>query len=133
MRITVLFLLGAALIFPAPAARALDCENAATQAEMNACAGERYEQSDATLNQRYREAMDRLDDDEQARSSLRKAQRAWIAFRDAHCDFMTSGSRDGSIYPALQAGCLADLTDERTQELNTLLDCAEGDLTCPIP
>jgi hypothetical protein len=45
---------------------------------------------------------ERLGADEATKKRLKEAQRAWIAFRDAECDFATSGSRDGSIYPMIQ-------------------------------
>ncbi|WEX09914.1 lysozyme inhibitor LprI family protein [Chelativorans sp. AA-79] len=117
------------LLTVAPAqAQALDCSGAQTQVEINECSEKEYARADADLNKAYRDLMARVDDGEE-RALLRKAQRAWITFRDAHCDFMTSDSRDGSIYPALFAGCLADLTIKRTAELRA--DCQEGDIACP--
>lgn len=123
-----------ALIVPVSApAWALECANAATQAEINACAAERYGQADAALNVAYKELMTKLSDEREMQPLLRKAQRAWITYRDAHCDFAAAGTLGGSIYPALKAGCLAEVTDQRTRELRDLLECEEGDLTCPAP
>ena len=67
---------------------------------------------------------------EDLKEALREAQRAWIRFRDAECDFRTFSSRMGSIYPTLRAGCLEDLTRARTEQLREAGQCEEGDLSC---
>jgi uncharacterized protein YecT (DUF1311 family) len=50
-------------------------------------------------------------------ASLREAQRAWVAFRDAHCRLESYEARGGSMQPMLDAGCRATLTRARTAEL----------------
>lgn len=52
---------------------------------MGACIGDELEQHDVRLNRAYQAALGRLDFPRQ-KAALRKAQRAWIAFRDADCD-----------------------------------------------
>ncbi len=133
MRHSTLFTLLALLVAASAPARALDCANATTQAEINACAAEEYEEADASLNAAYKELMARLSDERDIQLLLRKAQRAWIAYRDAQCDFAAAGTLGGSMYPALRAGCLAKMTDLRTRELRKLLECEEGDPSCPAP
>lgn len=50
-------------------------------------------------------------------AALRSSERAWLAFRDAECRYLTQqdvGSRD---YAALVRGCLLLQVEERTDEL----------------
>jgi uncharacterized protein YecT (DUF1311 family) len=72
-------------------------------------------------------------DDADGRNLLTTAQKAWIAFRDAECDFQAGNSVDGSIYPMLIAMCRTGLTQKRTEELKVYLNCDEGDTLCPVP
>ena len=67
------------------------------------------------------------------RELLKKAQQAWIALRDADCAFIGSGTQGGSIQPMIVNQCLADKTNEREAYLATLMQCEEGDLSCPLP
>ncbi|MBO6718360.1 MAG: DUF1311 domain-containing protein [Rhizobiaceae bacterium] len=118
------------LAMPAGSALAQDCEAPETQAEMNACAGIAYEEADAALNATYAEVRARLDD--AGREQLVSTQRAWIAFRDAECTFRSRGVEGGTIYPTIYAGCLTELTEQRTADFQTMLECPEGDLSCPF-
>ena len=52
---------------------------------------------------------------------LKKAQRAWIGYRDGQCQLSGYSARGGSMEPMLVSQCLADLTKKRTQELKDLL------------
>lgn len=115
-------------------ARADDCNrNDETQMGLNICAGADYKAADDKLNAAYGEIMKRLADDQEARKLLQTAQRAWIGFRDAECNFATDDSKDGSIYPMLQANCLQAQTEDRLKQLSTYLNCQDGDMSCPVP
>ncbi|GAB5375166.1 MAG: hypothetical protein AcusKO_16280 [Acuticoccus sp.] len=114
-----------------PAAAA--CGPDANQMELNECAGEALSAADATLNERYQAVIGRLSDDADKTELLRKAQRAWIAFRDAECTFAASGVAGGSIYPLVDAECRTALTKARAETLDGFLHCEEGDTTCPVP
>lgn len=83
---------------------------------------------DADLNQSYRALMAVLSATDQAR--LRKAQRAWLGFRDEECRFRTGPYADGSILPQALTSCIATLSQERTAEFRRQLDCQEGDISC---
>jgi uncharacterized protein YecT (DUF1311 family) len=96
------------------------CKDPQTQAQINACAASRYKEADVRLNEVYNRLILLLDDPRKAR--LRAAQLAWIKFRDAHCEFMTAEHAGASIYPVLQYGCLAPLTEARTEELKMVLE-----------
>lgn len=131
MRLPILLVAG---LLSSSAAVAQECDRSdESQAGVNICAHEDYKTADAKLNETYGEIMKRLSDDPDGRKLLQAAQRAWIAFRDAECDFSTAGSQSGSIYPTLMSGCLQSLTEARTEQLGGYLECDEGDMSCPVP
>ncbi|CBG87844.1 lysozyme inhibitor LprI family protein [Citrobacter rodentium] len=125
-----IFLAGAALLLSA-SALADECANAATQADMNACAITQYQTADKKLNETFRNALERAA--EPQRELLKKAQNAWIAVRDADCALIASGTEGGSAQVMIANQCLADKTDEREAFLASLLQCEEGDMSCPLP
>jgi len=125
MRIFILTL--AAVLVPS-LAQADECSKARTQAEMNICAGHELEQANATINNLYKETMAKYDAEGQ--ELLRKSERTWIAFRDAECDFRTSGSKGGSIWPLVRAQCLTELTRARIKQLEQATNCQAGDMSC---
>lgn len=81
--------------------------------------------ADARLNAVYRQLLDALPadaGDEHPRKSLRAAQRAWIAFRDAECALV--GETHGGMRmwkSALDTQCQAQLTQARAARLEELL------------
>lgn len=116
-----------------PLAYADDCDNATTQTDMNACAGRQYQAADKELNAVYQQITQRLKGDADTKKLLVGAQRAWVAFRDAECEFAASGVSGGSVYPLIQLNCLTAQTASRTKALDEYLKCQEGDLSCPVP
>ncbi|HEV2865582.1 MAG TPA: lysozyme inhibitor LprI family protein [Allosphingosinicella sp.] len=109
--------------------REYNCDDPQNQAEMNRCAGLRFERADAELNRVYREAVrqEQAADREETgygdmhptyEEALRAAQRAWVAFRDAQCEYESFEARGGSMQPMLYEGCRARMTQERTRELS---------------
>lgn len=127
-------LLAVALALPMlQAARAAECDDARSQAEMQACAANAYKASDAELNAVYRQIEKRLAGDKDTLKLLVRAQRAWLGFRDAECGFSSSGAEGGSVHPTVVSMCLDDLTRKRVDGLKGYLDCGEGDTSCPVP
>ncbi len=109
----------------------VDCAKAETQADMNICANKDYEAADTELNAVYKKAMAAVKDTDKelgeidanyvgAVDALKKAQRAWIDYRDGQCELAGFEARGGSMEPMLVSGCLADLTKKRTEELKGL-------------
>jgi uncharacterized protein YecT (DUF1311 family) len=108
-----------------------NCADPQAQQEMNACAQIDFERADAELNAEYRAAIahardaDRTDaaarlpsDDRPGdEATLREAQRAWVAFRDAHCRLQGYEARGGSMEMMLYDGCRAAFTRARTAQL----------------
>lgn len=102
---------------------------AQTQMELNQQAAAAYDAADTALNDVYRTLRGRLSGP--AANLLRYSQRDWISFRDSECQFLASGVDGGSAYPMIRTNCLEELTRERTRQLTQVLDCEEGDLSCP--
>ncbi|CAM4041375.1 MULTISPECIES: lysozyme inhibitor LprI family protein [Lelliottia] len=121
---------GAALLLSA-SALADECASASTQTDLNTCTAQQYQTADKKLNQTYQAAMKRAAAPQ--RELLKKAQQAWIALRDADCAFAGSGSEGGSVQPMIINQCMTEKTAEREAYLASLMQCEEGDLSCPLP
>ena len=92
-----------------------------------------YKKADAELNVLYRQIIARLKDDKATAKLLVAAQRTWVTFRDAECDFSASGVSGGSAHGMVLAICPARLTGKRIDDFKNFLKCQEGALDCPVP
>jgi uncharacterized protein YecT (DUF1311 family) len=102
-------------------------DTATTQLQMNACAETDLKAADAEMNAVYQQLTTRTDLAFTKR--LRAAQRAWLAFRDAHVEArFGAAAGGGSVRPMCVAIELRDLTRERTKQLRVLLKPEEGDV-----
>ena len=116
----------------AQAADKIDCNSKElNQMQLDQCAGMDFTAADAKLNALYKRMMSRYDATNGA--LLRASERAWIAYRDAECDFATNGTAGGTINPMMDTMCRTEKTNARIKELNAQLHCAEGDLSCNAP
>ncbi len=92
------------------------CHNTAKSThDFRRCNQIAYAYHDKRLNTAYKKLMHALPKEEQTR--LKKAQRAWIKFRDTECDLEGYEMRGGSFEYVLIGGCLARLTKERANVL----------------
>lgn len=124
-------LIAAAALLLSSGALAAECDTAASQTELNSCTAQQYQTADKALNQTWQTVLSRATPPQ--RDLLKKAQQAWIALRDADCAFVASGAQGGSVQPMINHQCLAEKTVEREAWLSSLLQCDEGDLSCPLP
>lgn len=133
----VLFGAGVCIVSPALADDEMKCNPEGTQAEMNICAWDDFQKADDELNAVYKKAVAFAKDQDAnladqpdlkgAVAALKKAQRAWIDYRDGHCEGVGFSARGGSMEPMLVAGCQEELTKNRIAELKALMeDDAEG-------
>lgn len=90
-----------------------------TMMQMNLCMSREAKESDERLNLVYARLMEALAEPR----SLRAAQRAWIAFRDAECKFQTAASKGGSIHNFSVTLCLMQLTEQRIAALEDIRPC----------
>jgi uncharacterized protein YecT (DUF1311 family) len=88
------------------------------QQQMNRCLGSEYHKVDARLNAAYKRLLALLEDP----SKLRKAQAAWLRFRDRTCEYANSGIGEGTLYPFAQAACYIDLTEKRIRDFQQYLE-----------
>ena len=111
-------------------AQDLDCANAEAQLDLNFCAEEDWREADAELNDAYRAAVaamkvvdaDLPQAERGAEETLRTAQRAWVAYRDAACQSEGYLVKGGSIETMMVYGCMANLTRLRTEGLMYLVE-----------
>lgn len=111
------------------------CDAAQSQAEMNQCAGQEYKKEDTQLNTAYQKILklmqsDRLDaekrhDRDQINWTQRRidkliaAEKAWITYRDLHCEAAKHEYEGGSMSPMVWASCMAETTRDRIDELKS--------------
>lgn len=94
--------------------RCLDAPDGQSTAGTIQCIGKELEIQDAALNGAYRALVSDMTPDQKA--GLLKAQRAWIAFRDADCQ--ARHSPDWGSMSTIDANfCMLQRTVERTIEL----------------
>lgn len=110
-----------------------DCENAMAQQHMNRCAYLAYERADAALNEQWKHTAaamkardaewgDTFDERAGFFDTLLDAQRAWLTYRDRHCASEGYWARGGSLEPLLVSTCKTGLTEERTKQLQYLIE-----------
>jgi len=126
------FFLTACLVVLASAAHAEDCDRSDdSQQMMTICASEDFSAADAKLNETYQNLIS--GSDANTGNLLQSAQRAWIVFRDAECQYATAGSEHGSIHPMEVSACLTRLTNDRINQLTAATNCDDGDASCASP
>ena len=106
------------------------CDNPKTQADMTYCADWWFKKNDAAMSDAYSRLRTYYAKIPAAKKGLLKAQRAWLAFRDAECGLEALGEAGGSAQPMIYNQCLSRLTQLRSEQLEKRLDCQEGDLSC---
>lgn len=112
----------------------IQCNDAGTQQQMEACARDDFKRADTELNQIYQALLKKEADDRLFVRKLRDAQRAWLAFLNADLDAQFAcpegESRSvcwGSQYGMAYLSRKADLTRERTKHLQRLREQRHGE------
>ena len=92
------------------------CGDAGTQDVMNACFAMEFKNADREMDLAYAAIVKRLEKPDQQRVTA--AQRAWLKYRDLHCQTVGSlQAGGGSLEPTEVFSCKADLTKARTKEI----------------
>jgi len=92
------------------------CGDADTQDVMNACYSMEFKNSEEQLNSAYQVTLKQLDHDD--REPVRVAQRAWLRYREFHCQaigFLQVGT--GSLEPTVVFRCKTELNKSRAKEI----------------
>ena len=102
------------------------------QTTMNICSHLQFQKVDGVLNEvwpvilKHMEQVDKASKDffpeyANGANKLLQAQRAWIRFRDAHCETVGAQYAGGSIRPLIQNLCKEELTGNRIEQLESLM------------
>ena len=94
-------------------------DRGSSTAHIAQCNNEEYRYQDRLLNRYYREAMQRLAPAKQR--ELRAAQRLWIQYLKANCDFYANLS-GGTMDILAEGSCWIDTTARRAQELRIIAE-----------
>lgn len=107
-------------------------ENCQTQMKMNQEACDDYEKLNREMNQAYQTILRDYHNNRVFIVAFRKAQLAWIRYRDAQLKSIFPGdpSQYGSINTMCRCLNLAELTKERTQALNRWVEGIEQGDVC---
>jgi uncharacterized protein YecT (DUF1311 family) len=111
------------------------CDAAQSQKDLSQCAGEKQDKADNRLNVVYRKILEIMQNDlssaqaakdnemikydEDAVAKLKAAERAWIQYRDLHCEAAGHQYEGGSMRPMVQASCMEEVTLDRISELKS--------------
>ncbi len=112
----------------AGSAPAFKCNPNGNQPEINQCAADDYAAADKKLNLAWQRLLSAHKHEGNINGLLKKAQKAWMAFRDAEvaamfaCDEGASGSCFGSMYNTSYHQAMTELTNARTQRLVEYFD-----------
>lgn len=106
--------------------------HAQTQLELNQQAGVRFDEADRAMNAVYAQLRANGAGDPRFLRNLRRAQKAWLAFRDAQVELLY-GARDnlaryGSAWPMCASDAKTSLTADRAKQLKAMLESDEGDV-----
>lgn len=88
--------------------------NASTTQAMQGCIADEYTSQDARLNQAYKKLTSALS--ASRKKELQAAQRLWIQYRDANCQFYADPD-GGSIATINAASCTLQMAAQRAQEI----------------
>ena len=103
------------------------CKEGGNQMEITQCASEVFQKVDKELNTVYQELRKIKKKDKHFLSNLKKAQRAWLIYRDAAVDaYFTCENNDvtsyfGSMYSLMYISLKTELTEQRIKILKEQL------------
>jgi uncharacterized protein YecT (DUF1311 family) len=128
MRLAIAFVIGLAAVGANAAASEPNCKDPQSNLEMKMCAQQDFQRADAELNKVYAEALahargqnqalrDNYEKAPDSEALLRKAQRAWVVFRDANCAVEYQIYYGGSHASLAYSLCQVSMTKARTAEL----------------
>lgn len=117
------------LLAASAAAHALDCANAVSTVDMNACAVEDQKKVEQELNDTYRKVLGLMPAavgegprKVNPKTSLVAAQRVWVKFREADCKAVYELWSDGSARDLQRLGCMKAHAVARTQQLKAMVE-----------
>jgi uncharacterized protein YecT (DUF1311 family) len=107
---------------------------AQTQADMQDETCGDFKKADAELNKTYKQIMTEYKADKIFVEKLKKAQKAWLSYRDAHIESVypvdDKSSYYGSVYGMCYCNAKKELTEQRTKMLKQWVDGVEEGNAC---
>lgn len=106
-------------------------QKAFTQLAMDQCAAQDFTDADAEMNRVYRQVLTKFVAEPDRVSLIRKAERAWIDFRDAEVEALYPRNEEaahGTAWRMCRPIELTRLTQEHTKALRLILKGREGDV-----
>jgi uncharacterized protein YecT (DUF1311 family) len=104
-----------------------DCKNTSIQLEIAECALIEWRKADAELNRQWKVTLATVKRNgegavsaDQTAEYLLKAQRAWITYREAHCDSLHPYTMRVQLDYSMNVWCQTALTQARIEELREL-------------
>lgn len=106
---------------------------ARTQGDMQDDACGAFKKADVELNRTYKKILSQYNDDKRFLDKLKKAQKAWLVYRDAHIEAVfpaeDKAGEYGSVYGMCHCAAMKDLTEQRTKMLKQwLVGIREGEV-----
>jgi uncharacterized protein YecT (DUF1311 family) len=95
-----------------------NCEAANNRIELERCAVARFRKADAELTAVFRKITSDTNRDGKNRELLQAAQRLWLRYRDATCDWQSDNVRGGSAATLYAINCLAEVTEGQAKYLD---------------
>lgn len=121
-RLKTLLLLAPLLAAPCAAVEKGPCTAPTTSAEVAACEAFRLKADELALNGAYKRLLGELGGSEtnerEARATLVKAQRHWVAFREQDCLAKLSFRGEASLRYWYHQNCMREHARLRTRQLN---------------
>lgn len=102
---------------PSDESTKIDCDNASSTLEINACAQQELDAANAQLQAYLTAAYEHHSDDAQLLAAIKTAQQQWQAYADAHCQAIYTQWREGTIRGVMALSCRLALTRQRTHEV----------------
>jgi len=104
------------------------CDSGNTR-DMGDCSNYWFIAEDLAMNDLFKQLMAARKGKPQQRLLL-NAQRSWLAFRDASCEFEASGYLGGTLAPVEKLQCMKNATAIRNTQLRDYASCS-ADGGCP--
>lgn len=101
------------------------CKEQKTTGDMTDCARRHQDEAERQMKLVYRRLLCKLKDNPKYEKDVQMAQSAWLTFRHKHCYCWYRQYAGGTAGPAVEMGCYATLTRERTVQLQMLLKSVE--------
>jgi uncharacterized protein YecT (DUF1311 family) len=116
------------LLLALSAAQSVDqCKTASDQPTRAVCADDEFSRADGALNAQWKKTLS-VTRELDRRSKLKRepkllaAQRAWVIFRDNHCDSMFAAYYEANREYIDSVDCRVELTQERTKQLQAIAE-----------